>query len=101
MGCGNQKDNLFVFIVFIEESPGTDSVSPCFGVKLLQFLDIGPEMGMLTQLGINELFKLMLDSALTGHGNPLQVLFELIGFEDSVFIQQTALFVSAPPENPS
>jgi hypothetical protein len=101
VGCGNHKDNSFVFIDFIEESPRTDSIPPCFGFKLLQFLDIGPEMGMLTQLGINELIKLMLDSALTSHGDLLQVLLELIGFEDPIFIQQTALSVSAPPENPS
>ena len=101
MGRRNHKDDSFVFIDFIEEAPRTDSIPPCFGFKPFQFLDIGPKMGMLAQMGINELFKLMLDSALTNPSDTLQILLELISLEDPIVIQQTALSASAPPQNPS
>ena len=101
MGGGNHKDNSFVFVDLIEESPRTDSIAPCFGFELLEFLDMGPEMGMLTQLGINELNKLTLDSASTSPIDTVQILLELISFEDPIVIQQTALSASAPPENPA
>jgi hypothetical protein len=47
---------------------------------------MGPEMGMLTQLGINEINKPTLDSALTSPCDALEILLELISFEDPIVI---------------
>jgi hypothetical protein len=41
------KNDLLFLIDFIEESPGPDSISPCFGSEVFEFFDIWAKMGML------------------------------------------------------
>ena len=87
MRRGYHKNDLLFLIDFIEESPGPDSISPCFGSEVFEVFDIWAKMGMLTQLRINEFAKLMGDFATAGLGNVFQVFLELLGFEYAIFIQ--------------
>jgi hypothetical protein len=99
VGCCNHKNGLLILIDFIEETPGTDSIPPCFGMEVLKFLYIRSEMGMVTQLGVDEVVKLLGNFHLTGHSDATQVFLELFGFEYPVFNQQSVPCVPERREN--
>ena len=99
--CSDHKDDLFFLVDLIEETPATDSIPPRFGVKILQFPNIGPKMRMVTELGIDKLAKLPRDFAVPRPCDPAQVFLKLLGFKDAVFIGQSVLSEPDPPATPS
>lgn len=75
------EDDVFGIIDLIEKTPGTDSISPCFGVNAFQFFYVGSNIRVRPQLRINELSQHLLDFRLAGQSNLLQVFPELFGFK--------------------
>ncbi len=66
MQRGYHVDDLFFIVDFIKKPPGADSISPRFGIKALQFFDMGSKMGMFLQLRINEFKQFLGDLLLAG-----------------------------------
>ena len=94
MGSGDHKDNLLFFIDFIEETPGSNSISPSFGIEALEFFDIRSKMGMLTKLRIYETMNFVGNFAMAGFSNVIKIFLKLFSFENPIFIQRSALFVT-------
>ena len=95
----NQKDDYRIFINFVKEPPGSDSISPYLRLKMLQFFDIGPEVRMLSQFGINIFLKFLNHFNLTGFYNLNKIFLKLLGLEYPVFIQRSGPFLLWPPQS--
>ena len=48
----NHVDDFFPLIDFVKESPGTNAVAPGWRLPILQSLDIGAVMWVVSQLGV-------------------------------------------------
>jgi len=57
---GHEYD-LPILVNFIEKPPGSDAVSPSFGLPIPQLFDIRPYMGPFPELGINIISQLVFD----------------------------------------
>ena len=97
---GDHENNLLCLINLIKKPPATYSVPPCFGFEISELLNIWPEMGMLSELGINKLVKLRNNLGVTRPCNLPKVPLKLLCFEDPVFTQQNALSECEPPGSP-
>ena len=100
VGSGDHENDLLCLIDLIKKPPATYSVPPCFWFETSQLLDIWPEMGMLSELGINKFMKFRNNLGATRLCNLPKVPLKLLGFEDSVFTQQNALYECEPPGSP-
>ena len=63
--CGQHGDDFFLIVDLVKKTPGTDSISPCFRLKILELFDMGSKMGVLPKLRINEIQRLSGDLAVT------------------------------------
>ena len=97
MGSGHHISDLLFFIDFIEKAPGSDAIPPRIRSETFEFFDIWPKMGVLTQLGVNKIAKLLSNFALAGSCDLFQIFFKLAGLEYSVSIQRSALSATVLP----
>ena len=100
MSSGHHENDLLGFIDLIKEPPATYSVPPGVRLETSELLNIWPEMGMLSKLGINKFVKFRNNLGATRPCNLPQVPLKLLGFENSVFTQQNALYECEPPGSP-
>ena len=63
--CGQHGDDFFLIVDLVKKTPGTDSISPCFRLKILELFDMRSKMGVFPKLRINEIQKLSGDLAVT------------------------------------
>ena len=100
VSSGDHENDLLCLINLIKKPPATYSVPPCFRFETFELLNIWPEMGMLSELGINKFIKFRNNLGATRPCNLPKVSLKLLGFEDSVFTQQNALYECEPPGSP-
>ena len=67
----NHIDDLFFFINRVEESPRTDSVTPCRWLPILKSFDVQSEVRLIAKLWINVFEKFGLNPLKTGSCNLL------------------------------
>ena len=84
MVAGNHEHELVLLVDFIEEPPGANAVSPGGGNAVLEPLDVGTEMGFLSEAGIDRFPKFLVEAAEAGSGELCQILSEACRFEDPV-----------------
>ena len=61
---GQEYDSLF-FINLVEETPRADTVTPGLRRDAFEFFDVWPELGLLSELWIDDTSKLLKDSCLS------------------------------------
>jgi hypothetical protein len=101
MQCGDHEHDFFVFVDFIEKTPGADSITPGVWIETTQLLDIGSEVRVLTQLRVDKIAKFLCDFGVAGANYTAEVLLKLVGFKNPVVIQQGALSGDELLLNPS
>ena len=63
---GSHEYEFALLVDFIEEPPGADAVSPGGGIPVLEPLDVGTEMWLLSEAGIDRFPKLFMQAAEAG-----------------------------------
>ena len=101
MQGGDHEYDFFVFVDFVEKAPGADSITPGAGIETTQLLDIRSEVGMFTQLRVDEITQFLCDLGMARANYTAEVLLQLVGFENPVVIQQGALSGDELLLNPS
>ena len=65
---GSHEHELVLLVDFIEEPPGANAISPGRGIPVLEPLDVGTEMWLLSEAGIDRFPKLLMQAAETRPG---------------------------------
>lgn len=66
---GNHKDDSFLIVDLIEETPGPDTISPCVRRVAFELSNVGTEMGVLPEPWIDDLLELCYHLALARSRN--------------------------------
>jgi hypothetical protein len=90
----DQEDDLLIVIDLIEKSVAADPVAPGFRFEGPQFFDVFPEVGLLSELWIDNFLEFDDCFFLLRAENSADILQELIGFENAEFNQQSGLSFS-------
>src|SRR3990172_9633133 len=93
------KNRSLIVIDFIEESPCSNAIPPCLRRIALEPANVRAKAGVLPQLRIDNALQLSSHGWLPGHRDFPQVLSELLGLENPVFIQRICLVVYRRREN--
>jgi hypothetical protein len=81
---GDHEDDSLLVIDLIEESPFTHAIAPSWGLPVLEAIDVGTEIGVLAQDGVDVVAELGVDSLLYGRSETREILRKLAGLEDSI-----------------
>ena len=83
-----QVHDLLRFVDFVKEPPGSDAISPGLWFPLPQLIDIGAEMGLVSQLRIHVTEKLGLDFRPDHGWQTIKVLQEDARLKDPIARQR-------------
>lgn len=96
MRGGDHEDDMVVLVDFVEEPPSPDSIAPGVRLERLELADVGTEVRVVPQAGIDNLFQFADDLRVARPGYAMQVFGELKGLEYTVITQRSALDPRGP-----